>query len=247
MTMKDELLTIPPEEELKELRRQNKTLTRQIKQLQEIMELDRITSVAKANLNVSIAADKARQEKFMNLLLENCPDVIILFDQEGRLAYCTEAFLKQAGIRNIGLVNGRTLPEIFRDLITENLLERMQGAFDQVMAGHQGISFAETMNFNQTGVERNYNIFCTPMLNDKGSAEGAMLLLHDVTDVLQAKEEAESASRAKSDFLANMSHEMRTPMNAIIGMTSIGKTAPDIDKKNYCLDKIEDALARLAA
>jgi signal transduction histidine kinase/DNA-binding response OmpR family regulator/ABC-type amino acid transport substrate-binding protein len=51
----------------------------------------------------------------------------------------------------------------------------------------------------------------------------------------------ETASRAKSDFLANMSHEIRTPMNAIIGMTTIGKTAPDVERKDYCLSKIEEA------
>jgi signal transduction histidine kinase/DNA-binding response OmpR family regulator len=39
--------------------------------------------------------------------------------------------------------------------------------------------------------------------------------------LLEAKELAESHSRAKSDFLANMSHEIRTPMNGIIGMTEL--------------------------
>jgi signal transduction histidine kinase/CheY-like chemotaxis protein len=59
------------------------------------------------------------------------------------------------------------------------------------------------------------------------------------------KEIAEEASRAKSDFLANMSHEMRTPMNAVIGMTSIAKTSSDLEKKDYCLQKIEDASTHL--
>jgi signal transduction histidine kinase/DNA-binding response OmpR family regulator len=40
-------------------------------------------------------------------------------------------------------------------------------------------------------------------------------------ELLQAKENAEAASRAKSEFLANMSHEIRTPMNGVIGMTEL--------------------------
>jgi signal transduction histidine kinase/CheY-like chemotaxis protein len=60
-----------------------------------------------------------------------------------------------------------------------------------------------------------------------------------------ALEEAEKASQAKSYFLANMSHEMRTPMNAIIGMAAIGRAAPDIEKKEYSLEKIAEAGSHL--
>jgi len=63
-----------------------------------------------------------------------------------------------------------------------------------------------------------------------------MLLMKD-----KQKAEAEAANRAKSTFLANMSHEIRTPMNAIIGMIKIGKPAADIERKDYCFMKIEDA------
>ena len=58
-------------------------------------------------------------------------------------------------------------------------------------------------------------------------------------------EQAMSASMAKSDFLSNMSHEMRTPLNAIIGMTAIGKKAEDIEGKNHALNRIGDASAIL--
>ena len=59
-------------------------------------------------------------------------------------------------------------------------------------------------------------------------------------DLLEAaRTEAVKANKAKSEFLSNMSHDIRTPMNAIIGMTTIA--AADIDNKQQvrnCLRKI---------
>ena len=55
----------------------------------------------------------------------------------------------------------------------------------------------------------------------------------------EARKEAEHANRAKSEFLSNMSHDIRTPMNAIVGMTAIA-TANIDDKQQvqHCLKKI---------
>ncbi|MDR0555085.1 MAG: response regulator [Treponema sp.] len=80
---------------------------------------------------------------------------------------------------------------------------------------------------------------------------GSLLLANTVArnemtgSLVHAREAALQSSKAKSEFLANMSHEMRTPMNAIIGMTSIAKSASEIEQKDYCLKKIEDASTHL--
>ena len=64
-------------------------------------------------------------------------------------------------------------------------------------------------------------------------------------ELIKAKEMAEQGSQSKSEFLSRMSHEMRTPMNAIIGMTTIGKGAPEISRKDICFEKIGAASAHL--
>lgn len=60
-----------------------------------------------------------------------------------------------------------------------------------------------------------------------------------IAELDRARETALEASRAKSEFLSNMSHDIRTPMNAIIGMTAIAAAAPeDPGKVQECLRKI---------
>lgn len=60
-----------------------------------------------------------------------------------------------------------------------------------------------------------------------------------IIELAKARKEAVRANMAKSDFLASMSHDIRTPMNAIIGMTGIAqKNIGDVDRVEECLRKI---------
>lgn len=63
--------------------------------------------------------------------------------------------------------------------------------------------------------------------------------VHQMKELSEAKEEALAANKAKSEFLSNMSHDIRTPMNAIIGMTAIaGSNIDNREKVLECLRKI---------
>jgi signal transduction histidine kinase/CheY-like chemotaxis protein len=80
---------------------------------------------------------------------------------------------------------------------------------------------------------------------------GALMDISEAKNILIETErlriEAEDSNKAKSAFLSTMSHEMRTPMNAIIGMTAIGKASLTAERKDYCLNKIENASQHLLA
>jgi len=83
-----------------------------------------------------------------------------------------------------------------------------------------------------------YSVSLTEIAIKEKTENSILVIIADITDLMKEKEKAQAAAEAKSSFLSRMSHEMRTPMNAIIGMTKIAEDTSDVVKLKYCLSTI---------
>ena len=165
----------------------------------------------------------AREELFSNLS-RNVDDVFLMIDTEtSKVEYVSPNVQRILGI------SPEAVQEDFHVLCAAGGYN-CRSRLDDLMQMERGTQQEWNREFihQETGESRYIHV--TGFINDVQGAKKCIVDLSDRTGEHQttlaveaALEVAEKANKAKTDFLSNMSHDIRTPMNAIIGITTLMK------------------------
>ena len=156
------------------------------------------------------------------------PAALALFNAEAAPIYLNKSMENILSLHGFKLDDPKLLSTIMAKSDWQALFDPREGL---------GIFRDEISLTDNNSETYNYSVMLQQIMNE----HSVVMILQDITQLTKSRLEAEAASKAKSDFLASMSHEMRTPMNAIIGMTNLAKSSAAIERKNYCLEKIESS------
>ncbi len=183
-----------------------------------------------------------REREYLAAVMRNSPVAIVTLNLDENIVTANPAFEKLFGYR-LDEVVGRNLDE----LITSEEQRAEAVAYTQAARDHVTHGLAERTRKDGGIVE--VELLAVRVEAD-GEPVGMMAQYHDVSDLLDARREAERANQAKSRFLASMSHELRTPLNAIIGYSEmLQEEAEDDGQDHYVPDlrKIHTAGRHLLA
>ena len=149
----------------------------------------------------AIAEQFAQRESGTKTILSAMHDGLLVVDASGRVVVANETFRKLFSLREVS--GGTPLLDAVRNaelhqLIAETLRNGEPRQSELALTGAQKNS------------ERWLQVSAVPMKNDKIETGGAVVLLHDVTELKRVNE-------MRSDFVANVSHELRTPLSILRG------------------------------
>lgn len=194
----------------------------------------------KTSINDKNSELKYREELF-SILSNNTDDIFLMFDSEDmHVDYISPNIERLVGLSEDECrKNIKTLDRIVRDKNTGLILDQL----DDIKPGEQKSWYREYIHQTNGNERWFYAVaLCRNFLNKKKY----IITLSDRTkekEINHTLEEsvkaAESANKAKSSFLSSVSHDIRTPMNAIIGYSTLA--AADVNNA----EKVKDYLSKI--
>jgi len=199
---------------------QIKKLTREAAIQQSLMDKFTKNTEAKEALNNALTAATARQKAHIDMLLENCPNIIILLDDAGQFVLSTDVFLTLTGIPNFDYIKKRSYKEVFFKYLSPDVITQFKTALQTVFTSNRKVSFDAWVEFKLLE-QRYYSVQMQPAGLVENEPAGIIIIMNDLTDFLHEKQKSEDANRAKTEFLAHVSHEIRTPITTVMGLSEL--------------------------